>query len=193
MDFSQRSSQPAAAAARSANTNGGTKKNGAWQGSPMWLKILWVVLLFSGTVLVVSTVALLYFGGPKESKIIDKSKFQAVFLTNGQVYFGNVTAANDQFIDLKNIYYLNVNQQVQPEQQNNDQKASVSLVKLGCELHGPADEMIINRDQVTFWENLRTDGEVTKAIDKWVEQNPEGQKCNSTSSLNLDAALKRES
>lgn len=182
MDFS-RSNSPQSAVSRP-STDG--KKNSAWRGSPMWLKVIWVTLLFAGTVLVISMVALLYLGGDKESKLVDKSKFQAVFLTNGQVYFGNIVTTNDSFIDLKNIYYLSVNQQVQPKE---NEQASVALVKLGCELHGPLDQMVINREQVTFWENLKTDGQVSQAIDKWVEQNPEGQKC-ATPSAQLDTVLK---
>lgn len=193
MDFSRSTnSQPAA---RPSSTGSGGSKNSAWKGSPTWLRVIWIVLLFAGTALIIAVVALLAFGSDKQSKLVDKTKFQAVFLTNGQVYFGNMVTVNDEYLDLKNIYYLSVNQQVQPEQQNT-QQASVSLVKLGCELHGPVDQMVINREQVTFWENLKTDGQVSKAIDKWVEQNPEGQKCNTNnaqSSLELDTALKSDS
>lgn len=183
MDFSRSSSPQQPAPARASNgavANGGGKKNGAWKGSPLWLRIIWMVLLFSATILAVAMVILLYVGGKPESKLIDKEKFQAVFLTNGQVYFGTIADINDKYIDLQNIYYLSVNQPVQPEQQNKDEEdqTSVSLVKLGCELHGPVDRMVVNREQVTFWENLKTDGQVSQAIDKWVEQNPQGQKCN---------------
>jgi hypothetical protein len=44
--------------------------------------------------------------------------------------------------------------------------------------------MIINREQVSFWENLKDDGKVAKAIDQWVSQNPNGQKCDDTSNTN---------
>lgn len=177
MDFTSNRSvqQPAKAAP---GGHGSSAKS--WKTSPKWLRLIWIVLLFSVTALVVSMLALLYFGGPKESKYVVKDRVQAVFLTNGQVYFGDINAINDQYIDLQNIYYLSVDQKVQPEQKSDDksQDSSVSLVKLGCELHGPMDQMIINREQVTFWENLRTDGQVSDAIKKWIEQNPNGQKCN---------------
>jgi len=186
MDFSRNSSQPAPVSRASNVGQPEGKKNNSWRSSPRWLRLIWITFLFAGTVLVISVVALLYVGGDKESKQIDKSKFQAVFLTNGQVYFGNVVTANRGFVDLKNIYYLSVNQQVQPK---DNKDSSVSLVKLGCELHGPVDEMMINRDQVTFWENLRTDGQVSQAIDKWVAQNPEGQKCTAPSAQ-LNTVLK---
>lgn len=191
MDFMNRNTQqPATARTASSggaqHDNGGNnnaKKNASWHNSPTWLRIVWVVLLFSGTILAVAIAALLYFGGAKEANYIDDKKLQAVFLQNGQVYFGNVETIKGDYMDLRNIYYLSVDQSVQPEQSNNDDKAennNVSLVKLGCELHGPVDQMIINRDQITFWENLKDDGQVAKAVAKWVEQNPEGQKCNET-------------
>lgn len=185
MEFMNRgAAQPTAA--RVSNNGGGAapssgKKSPRWKDSPMWLRIVWVVLLFSVTALVVALAALLYFGGSKESKQIDQSKQQAVFLTNGQVYFGKIKSVNSKFLDLRDIYYLNVNQQVQPNQQTTatqqQAQSSISLVKLGCELHGPADKMLVNRDQVTFWENLKDDGQVAKAIAEWVKQNPNGQTC----------------
>ncbi|HET8669104.1 MAG TPA: hypothetical protein VFM05_00340, partial [Candidatus Saccharimonadales bacterium] len=61
-----------------------------------------------------------------------------------------------------------------------NQPTSFSLVKLGCELHGPLDQMVINREQVTFWENLGTEGKVTKAIEEWRSKNPNGQNCDNT-------------
>ncbi|HSW98801.1 MAG TPA: hypothetical protein VLF71_03110 [Candidatus Saccharimonadales bacterium] len=148
-----------------------------------------MILLFAGTILVVALLVLLYFGGGREDGFINKNREQAVFLANGQVYFGKIKSINKQYVDLQQIYYLNVNQQVQPNQKDAataSSNQSVSLVKLGCELHGPTDQMIINRDQVTFWENLKTDGQVAKAITQWVQQNPNGQNCaqptsNSTS------------
>lgn len=189
MDFMNRSAaapaHPSTSASAPAGGGGGSKRLGRWKEGPMWLRVVWVVLLFSATILIVALAALMYFGGPDESKYVDKGKNQAVFLTNGQVYFGKVKAVNKQYLDLQDIYYLNVNQQVQPNQNGNNnqqQQSSISLVKLGCELHGPADRMVINRDQVTFWENLKDDGQVSKAVAEWVKQNPNGQKCQTTTS-----------
>jgi hypothetical protein len=191
MEFNMnRGSQPAARPVQSntpaaATSNGNKASHKTLKGSgPAWLRVVWVVLLFALTILVVCIAVLLYFGGSKEGNYIDTKKQQAVFLTNGQVYFGKIKEINKQYIDLQNIYYLNVNQQVQPNQKDaNGQQAqnnSISLVKLGCELHGPVDQMLINRDQVTFWENLKSDGQVAQAINKWVEQNPNGQKCTTS-------------
>lgn len=148
----------------------------------MWLRMVWMVLLFSGTILAVAMVTLMYLGGPDESKHVDKTKQQAVFLTNGQVYFGRIFNINDKFVDLRGIFYLNVSQQVQPKD-NKDATAAqntVELVKLGCELHSPMDKMVINREQVSFWENLKDTGQVSTKIAEWVKANPNGQDCKTT-------------
>ena len=79
---------------------------------------------------------------------------------------------NSEYVQLEDIYYLQVQQQVQPDQQTADgQQAQtpqqqISLAKLGSELHGPEDLMFISRDQIVFWENLKDDGssQVVEAI-----------------------------
>lgn len=140
------------------------------------LKDLYVLLLFSITILIVGVLlSIFFFDNRKESKLVDSKKYQAVFLNNGQVYFGKITDLNKDYLNIADIYYLRVNQQVQPGKQpaQND----VSLVKLGCELHGPQDSMVVNREQITFWENLKDDGQVAKAVAEYQKQNPNGQNC----------------
>lgn len=96
------------------------------------------------------------------------SDYSAVFLTNGQVYFGKVYGRTDTTLDLRNIYYLQVNQNIQQSGSSstsaNNQQSNVSLVKLGQELHGPNDRMQINMSQVLFTESLKDDSKVVKAI-----------------------------
>lgn len=106
------------------------------------------------------------------------SGYKAVFLTNGQVYFGKMSNPNGQYVTLKDIYYLQVNQPLQSGDEAAQaaaaqQQPELSLVKLGNELHGPVDEMKINRDQILFYEDLKTDGKVAEAIEAYKE-NPEG-------------------
>lgn len=150
-----------------------------------WLKLVSGALLFSAALLIVALLLYTSFGGKvaSEGKYVDTSKYQAIFLNGGQVYFGHIKTLNNRFVRVDDIYYLRVNQTVQPNQQNN-QANDVSLVKLGCELHGPQDQMVINREQVIFWENLKADGQVAKAVAVFKQQNPNGQKCETTSTSN---------
>ncbi len=184
MDFLNRNANNQPQGARSAqgsSTADGAKKAG--RREPRWLRIIFVMLLFSVTVLAIAIAFLLYFGKDRENAYIDNTKQQAVFLTNGQVYFGRIAGITHQYIDLQGIYYLN-SQQAESTDGTKQQQQNFSLVKLGCELHGPVDQMVINRDQISFWENLKSDGKVAKAIEQWVSQNPDGQKCDDSTSSN---------
>lgn len=147
------------------------------------VKIAYIGFLIAIAILLLAMVLSIAFAKDKqayrEGNYVRSDRMQAVFLNGGQVYFGKITDLNSKFLNMSNIYYLRVNQQVQPEQQNGQTNPNnVSLVKLGCELHGPEDSMVINREQIIFWENLKTDGQVAKAVEAHVKANPDGQKCN---------------
>ena len=103
---------------------------------------------------------------------VKTGQYQAVFLTNGQVYFGKVSNVNGSYVKLTDIFYLQVQQSVQPDSKSSSSNNSqVSLAKLGSELHGPEDAMFISRQQVLFWENLKNDGKVVQAINSYKQQN----------------------
>lgn len=148
-----------------------------WGSVPSWLRIANVVLLFSITALAVAIAFLLNASNPRENQYIAQDKYQAVFLQNGQVYFGKVASLTSKYVDLQNVFYLNSASSSTDEKKTDTSSNQFTLVKLGCELHGPYDQMIINRDQVTFWENIKDDGQVVKTIKEWIKQNPNGQKC----------------
>ena len=170
MDFANRGTRPANTETVSVNNGAAGQTHKSKKSGSRATRIMSVVLLFSGTFLVIGLILMLVFGSSKsESKYLNKDKYQAVFLNGGQVYFGKVGEFNSKYMTLSDIYYLRVNQQVQPgsTQTSND----VSLAKLGNELHGPEDEMVINRSEVQFWENLKDDGQVVKAITEY-KKNP---------------------
>ena len=114
-------------------------------------------------------------GGANFNGSVEKDRFQAVFLTNGQVYFGKLQNVEGSYVELNNIYYLQVQQSVQPSTTNPEKADSsdsqVSLTKLGKELHGPTDQMYISRSEVLFWENLEKGSTVVKAITDYEKAN----------------------
>lgn len=184
MDFTNRGvRQPSDTPAATGAAPTPPKKGSRFKKPNKIISIVYIVLLFSVTVLVLAVLASVVFSkNNNENKFIDKNKMQAVFLNNGQVYFGKIDTLNPNYMKLNNIYYLRVNQQVQPGQQANQN--DVSLAKLGCELHGPQDQMIINRKEITFWENLKDDGQVAKAVAEFVKANPNGQTCQAATGNN---------
>jgi hypothetical protein len=103
------------------------------------------------------------------------SGYQAVFLTNGQVYFGKLSHEDGQYATLTDIYYLQVSnpppalqgagsQNQQGQAQAPAAEPQLQLIKLGNELHGPVDSMQINRDQILFFEEMKEGGKVMTAI-----------------------------
>jgi len=171
MDFSNRSTQQTQSAHSGTPLGTSTPTRPAGKDSKRrfdskWWRVGAVALLFCITVLIAAVVALLAIGGPSENKFVNDSKYQAVFLTNGQVYFGHIKDINSSYIDLTNIYYLqsssNDTSAASPSTANNN----VTLIKLGCELHKPYDQMLINVSQVSFWENIQSDGQVGAGIAK---------------------------
>jgi len=107
--------------------------------------------------------------------------YQAVFLSNGQVYFGKLHGAHTKSPTLDEVFYLQVNQaqQVQGSNLNSTSTPTISggnepqftLMKLGqSEIHGPEDRLFISKDQIVFWENLRPDSKVVKTIQDFSKQ-----------------------
>lgn len=141
------------------------------------------VLLVGTTLLVLALILGLVFGvgGQKsETELIQQDKYQAIFLNSqdGQVYFGKMKVFNQDIYQLTDIYYVRVENPIQPEGVNQPAQPNISLAKLGNELHGPQDAMFIRRDQVLYWENLKDDGQVVTAIKEFKangEQTPETQ------------------
>ncbi|HVV25627.1 MAG TPA: hypothetical protein VHC21_01155 [Candidatus Saccharimonadales bacterium] len=181
MDFTNRGPQPQSAApAPAPKSKRERNSNGKWKRIGVTVIGALVVILILAVIAVVS------FGGPKsEDKYVDSSKLQAVFLNTGQVYFGNVKALNNKYFVLTNIYYLQATDSSGSSSSSSSTSSSannITLVKLGCELHEPYDQMVINSDQVTFWENLQDGGQVAKAVKTFEQQNPNGQKCADQSS-----------
>ena len=97
------------------------------------------------------------------SKAPKKNSYQAVFLTNGQVYFGKLTNVGSAYVTLKDVYYIQSANAPQPAATSSPQP-QLSLVKLGEEIHGPEAEMQVASDQIVFWENLKDNGKVVEAI-----------------------------
>ena len=122
-----------------------------------------------GVLCVILIIGSFYFWFATRSLIDTEDSYQAVFLSNGQVYFGNIVKENRSEIHMNNVYYLQVQQQLREESNENKGAAQpdLSLVKLGNELHAPKDAMFINRKHVLFVENLKDDSTVVKAIEEY--------------------------
>jgi len=141
-------------------------RSGGKPTGPMMKQVLMVLLIILA-VLSIAALALRVFLVRPSSSSIKSKEYQALFLTNGQVYFGKLTRPDDNYVELTDIYYLQT-QAAQPSTTSSttttSTSQSLSLAKLGNELHGPEDAMFVAKDQVLFWENLKDSGKVVQAI-----------------------------
>src|SRR5712691_2636544 len=118
------------------------------------LILLIVIVLVARTQLFRAGIATLF--APSAAEVIDRSAYQAVFLTNGSAYFGKLEQQGDQYFLLTAVFYLNTAEGSAPQ-----------LIKRGSEPQAPREPMIIPAPQVLFIENLREDGDVVTAIKKF--------------------------
>lgn len=106
-----------------------------------------------------------------DSNGIDSGKYQAVFLSNGQHYFGKVKDLNDKHLKLTEVYYLkrssDENKSEDIQQSAGSQSGNLELKKLGDEIHAPEDEMIIFREHILYYENLNPNGQVSRGIEEY--------------------------
>jgi hypothetical protein len=187
MDFSNRNLQSPAPAPSTHSTpvaspgaNNGSRKHRPDKGK--WARVGVFAAILAVVVLIVALIVFISVSNKTEDTYVDSSKLQAVFLSTGQVYFGNIQALNDRYFVLTNIYYLQTSGTNGASSSSTSANSNVTLVKLGCELHRPYDKMVINRQSVTFWENLESSGQVAQAVAKFQQQNPHGQQCSDQSS-----------
>lgn len=186
MDFSQRGQAPAAHPQHQVPVR---HKRIDWAARTIRIEIFIVIVGCALLLAAVSLYIALSGSISTESNIINKGKYQAVFLnggvTSGQVsystYFGHVTKLNNNYVVLQDVYYLTDTS----SSSGSSSSSSPQLTKLGCQqLHSPYDEMVINRSQVAFWENLQDNGKVVQAINQFKQQNPNGPNCSQSSSSN---------
>lgn len=81
---------------------------------------------------------------------LGRGEYQAVFLANGQTYFGRYYDRIGAYVKIEDVYYLQ-----QTESANPDQAPDTKLVRRGKELHAPAARMLVPRSAVLFVEDLR--------------------------------------
>jgi len=98
--------QPAPVAHHQAPPEKPKKKRIDWAARTVRFEVFIVVI---GSALILATISLwLATGNFKnaEYKQVNTSEYQAVFLTNNQVYFGKIGDINNKFLILSDVFYI---------------------------------------------------------------------------------------
>ena len=123
-----------------------------------------VRFVLAAAVIIVLILAIKSWGGRGERNRVDVNPdtYQAVFLINGQHYFGHLKTGRKDGFTLTDVYY--VQQQQQKDEALDPANQQFQLIKFGNEIHGPEDVLYIPKSQISFWENLRADSQVVRII-----------------------------
>lgn len=92
---------------------------------------------------------------------LGRAQYQAVFLANGQTYFGRYYDRIGAYAKIEDIYYLQQAQGADPSQ-----PPGTKIVRRGSELHGPPPRMYVPRSAILFVEDLAE----SSAIAKFMQQ-----------------------
>ena len=119
--------------------------------SPFWGLARWLIVPFAALILgaTVDPWALPFSG---------TEKLSAVFLLDGQAYFGHLEDVPwSDSVNLTDAYYFE-------DARKTTTELPVGLLKRGGELHQPADGMQIRRDKILLIERVGLDSPVARAI-----------------------------
>jgi len=95
-----------------------------------------------------------------DQKIKIDTEYKAVFLDNGQVFFGKIVEVGPAYVMLKDVFYV----QSQVVQQEKDKKEVKSiLIKRGSEWHGP-DLMYVTTRHIVVIEPVSPNSRVAQLI-----------------------------
>lgn len=103
------------------------------------------------------------------NRVFTDDAVTAVTLTNGQTYFGQLEKFGPHTAVLFHVYYLQVNPTTDAaatdtaDATNTDQ-SNIKLMKLEDDFHQPNDYLVLNRDQVLYWQHLQADSPILEAI-----------------------------
>ena len=109
------------------------------------------ILLRNTTIAVVVFLAALVFTQWWDFTVpaLGRGQYQAVFLANGQTYFGRYYDRVGAYAKIEDVYYL---QQTQGSDPN--APADTKLLRRGSELHEPGSRMLIPKSAILFVEDL---------------------------------------
>ncbi|MEP6694212.1 MAG: hypothetical protein ABJB39_06175 [Chloroflexota bacterium] len=89
------------------------------------------------------------------------ARYQAVFLSNGQTYFGHYVERLGPYAKIENAFYI---QQIPAANEN--EPATSKIVRRGAELHEPEPFVLLPKTAILFVEDLRADSSVAQFMDR---------------------------
>ncbi len=89
------------------------------------------------------------------------ARYQAVFLANGQAYFGRYYDRLGPYAKIEGVYYIQTTKSDDP-----DKPPESRIVRRGSELHGPQDKVLIPKTAILFIEDLKPESPVARFMEQ---------------------------
>ena len=89
------------------------------------------------------------------------ARYQAVFLANGQTYFGHYLDRLGPYVKVENTFYI-----AQAPTAEEGQTPESRIIRRGGELHEPLPFVLIPKSAILFVEDLRPDSQVAQFMDR---------------------------
>ena len=88
---------------------------------------------------------------------VGAARYQAVFLENGQTWFGHYRDRIGPYAAMGSVYYV-----LTKSSQESDAPPTSQLIRRGNELHAPEPQPLIPKTAILFVEDLRDDSPIAK-------------------------------
>lgn len=103
---------------------------------------------------------------------IENDKYQAVFLSNGNTFFGKLETVGSSQLKLSEVFYPESSATAgEDDQLENPDENTTRLIPFREHMYGPEDEMMFDRSQLVFFMNLKSDGQVSNLIKEYQDKN----------------------
>lgn len=130
---------------------------------------------------IVLVVVQFWLYGIRFNRLYDASTVSSVTLANGQTYFGYLQKYGPKTLVLSNVYYLQVSDDATADQAADtttaeadtaatEPESNIKLMHLTDDFHKPYDHLVLNRDQVIYWQYLQSDSPILEAIAEYNQQ-----------------------
>jgi hypothetical protein len=122
--------------------------------------VRWILGAIGALVLIAAIIVGIIWYQHRHDQVLLGDRYQIVYLLTGQIYIGKLQNTRGQYLTLTHAYTLQA-----PQADAAKTDTTSNLVQVSRQVYGPEDSMALRADQVAFWQNLRTDSKVVKAIE----------------------------
>lgn len=89
------------------------------------------------------------------------ARYQAVFLSNGQTYFGRYSDRIGPYVRIEDAYYIQTTRNEDP-----DKPPDSKILRRGAELHQPFARILVPKSAILFIEDLQPSSSIAQFIDQ---------------------------